>query len=111
MVTCLTPTIQDDSDIGYEEVQVEVALNEVDFITNDNLVFTFIGPNAGRMVWVYILIVLFMLLLIILLIALVSTYWRAAVTSFDKDVRSSAEPHIINKKPKYFKDSLDKDNS
>ena len=65
--------------------------------------FTFIGPNAGRMIWVYILIILFMLLLLILLIALISTYWNSSILTAERDVRTANEPHVINKRPKYNK--------
>lgn len=109
LIKCLTPTIQDDSDIGYEEVPVEVALNGVDFVSNDDQMFTFIGPNAGRMIWVYILIILFMLLLIILLIALISTYWNSTILTAEKDVRTANDPHIQNKKPRYNKDPFERE--
>lgn len=109
----MTPTIQDDSDIGYEEVPVEIALNGVDYVSNDDQLFTLIGPNAGRMIWVYILIILFMLLLLILLIALVSTYWNSAILTADRDVRTANEPHVINKRPRYNKFKIEgvKDNN
>ena len=109
LVKCLTPTIQDDSDVGYEEVPVEIALNGIDWVSNEDQLFTFIGPNAGRMIWVYILIILFMLLLLILLIALISTYWNSTMLSVDRDVRTANEPHIQGKKPRYNIDPFKKE--
>lgn len=105
MIKCLTPTIQDDSDIGYEEVPLEVALNGVDYVTNEEVPYTFIGPNAGRMLWVYILITIFTALLIILLAALISSYWNK-IQLGDKNVYSGQEPHVIKKKPKYYNNEL-----
>ena len=72
----MTPTIQDDSDIGVEEVQVEIALNGVDYVSNEDKLYTFIGPNSGSMAWIYILIAIFTALIIIMLTALISTYWN-----------------------------------
>lgn len=105
LIKCLTPTIADDSDIGYEEVPLEIALNGVDFVSNDEQPYTFIGPNAGRMFWVYILITIFTALLLILLAALISTYWNKVQFS-DKNVYTGMEPHVINKKPKYFNNEV-----
>jgi len=109
LIKCLTPTIQDDSDIGYEEVPLEIALNGVDYVTNEEVPYTFIGPNAGRMLWVYILITIFTALLLILLAALVSSYWNKLQLS-DRNVYAGQEPHVLNKKPKYFNDVRDLNN-
>ena len=105
LIKCLTPSISDDSDIGYEEVPLEVALNGVDFVFNEEVPYTFIGPNAGRMLWVYILITIFTALLLILLAALISSYWNKLQFA-DRNVYAGQEPHVINKKPKYFNQDL-----
>jgi hypothetical protein len=83
---------------------VEVALNGVDYVMNESAVFTFIGPNAGKMLWVYVLITLFTALLLIGLAVLVSSYWnRMAVQSREsRHVDSSDQPHVVNKQPRYL---------
>lgn len=113
MIKCITPRIEDvllfkiqDSDISFEDVTVGIALNGVDFIENSNAIFTFQGPNAGRMLWVYILITLFIALIIGLLVYLASSYWdRIQSTLADthrRDVYSSDMPHVIQKQPRYL---------
>ena len=72
----------------------------------DDKLFTFIGPNAGRMIWVYILIILFMLLLLVLLVALISTYWNSAVLSVDRDVRVAKQAHTEASRPIYHKNMM-----
>lgn len=78
---------------------MEVALNGVDYISNEDIPFTFIGPNAGKMLWVYILITIFTALLIILLAALISSYWTKMQ---DRSVYTAEEPHVKAKRPKYW---------
>jgi hypothetical protein len=79
---------------------LEVALNGVDFVYNDDVVFTFKGPNAGKMLWVYILITIFTALLIILIAALFSSYWNRVLES--RNVYNVDEPHVKDKMPKYL---------
>merc|ERR1712032_1372737 len=76
LIKCLSPTIQDDSDIGYEDVYLELSLNSVDFQYDSNIEYTFIGPAAGRMLWIYIIIAILMALLMIIFAALISSYWN-----------------------------------
>lgn len=84
---------------------MEIALNGVDYVTNEETPYTFIGPNAGKMLWVYILITIFTALLIILLAAMISSYWNKMQMG-DRNVYAGQEPHVINKKPKYFNTDL-----
>jgi len=104
LIRCLTPSINDDSDVGYEEVPVEIALNGVDYLSNDDVMFTFIGPNAGKMIWVYILIVIFTAVLLIVIGALVSSYWNkiAMQLAESRAVYSGDQPHVVNKHPRYL---------
>lgn len=90
--------------MGYEEVPLEIALNGVDYVSNEEVPYTFIGPNAGKMIWVYILITIFTVLLLILLIALISTYWdKIQIPDGNRRrVYPVSEPHIENRKPKYY---------
>lgn len=81
-------------------------MNGVDWVANDDQVFTFVGPNAGRMIWVYILIILFILLLIILLLALISTYWNSVKLSVDRDVRTANRAHTFESRPVHHKDEF-----
>ena len=81
-VSCLTPKIENDEDIGYEEVDIEVAPNGKDFIGGKNNEYTFKGPNAGQMFWVYLLFILLGLLLIGALFAVASTYWNSIMTQY-----------------------------
>lgn len=103
LIKCLSPLIQDDSDIGYEEVPLEVALNGVDYVSNEEVPYTLVGPNAGKMFWVYVLITIFTILLLILLIALISTYWdKIQMPDNRRRIYPVSEPHIDNRKPKYY---------
>jgi len=106
LIKCITPKIEDDSDISFEDVSVAIALNGVDFVENSNAIFTFQGPNAGRMMWVYILITLFIALIIGLVVYLASSYWdRIQATLSEtsrRDVYSSDLPHVIQKQPRYL---------
>lgn len=110
LIKCLTPDIKDDSDIGYEEVSVEIALNGNDFVTGDDVVFTFIGPNAGKMLWVYILMTIFAALLIIVVAALLSSYWNKIALQLQetrsRNVYTGEQPHIVNKIPRYLVQDL-----
>ncbi len=109
LIKCLTPVIADDSDVGYEEVPLEIALNGVDYVSNEEQPFTFKGPDAGRMIWVYILIVIFTALLIILLGVLIATFWKE-VTKTGHVSTAGILPHTDQNKPKYYKNSYKEDN-
>jgi hypothetical protein len=104
LIKCLTPNIKDDSDIGYEEVPVEIALNGVDFVSNDDVNFTFVGPNAGRMLWIYILITILTALLIIVIASLVSSYWNKIALQLQesRNVYSGDIPHVMDRRPRYL---------
>lgn len=84
---------------------VELALNGVDFVTNDDIVFTFIGPNAGKMLWVYVLITIFTALLIIVVAAFLSSYWNNISMHLQetkaRGVYSGDIPHVVDKRPRY----------
>jgi hypothetical protein len=83
---------------------VEVAINGVDFVSNDDAVFTFVGPNAGKMLWVYILITIFTALLIIVVASLISSYWNRIVMQLQesRNVYSGDMSHVVNKRPRYL---------
>ena len=104
LIKCLSPDIQDDSDVGYEEVTVEIALNGVNYVSNDEVVFTFVGPNAGKMLWVYVLITIFTALVMIGIAALVSSYWNKIYQQGDegRGIYAGDVPHIVNKQPRYL---------
>jgi len=59
------------------------------------------------MLWVYILITILLAALVILLIALISTYWTKMQ---ERSVYTGDEPHVINKKPKYWNEERAGDN-
>jgi hypothetical protein len=86
--------------MGYEDVYLELSLNGVDFYTNSDINYTFIGPEAGRMLWIYIIIAILTALLLIIFAALISSYWNRLNLN-NRDVFSSQQPHILNKKPRY----------
>ncbi len=71
---------------------------------SDSAVFTFSGPNAGKMLWVYVLITLFTALLLIGLAVLISSYWNKVVVQSreSRHVDSSDQPHVVNKQPRYL---------
>lgn len=73
---------------------------------NSDTVFTFQGPNAGRMLWVYILILLFIALIVGLIVYMASNYWDQIQSSLldtgRRDVYSSDLPHVIQKQPRYL---------
>lgn len=103
-ISCVTPSIKDDSDIGYEEVYLEVALNGQDFVQKEEVTYTFEGPDAGSMIFVYLLIFLFLLVLLILLAGFISTYWDKVGGVIAGSRRSNYygdEPHIENRMPRY----------
>ena len=106
-IKCLTPHIADDSDIGYEEVDVEVAENGINFESGDNAKFTFIGPNAGKMLWIYILILLFIVLLLIILISLASQYWNRMLMQYQGiNALEGERPQVVNRKLRYLIENM-----
>jgi hypothetical protein len=114
LIKCITPTIRDDSDIGYEEVEVGIALNGVDYVTNSDVVYLFEGPDSGSMLFVYILITLFTILIIICIIAIISKYWDNIMRQFEsanagRNVFAAGEPHIVEKIPRYINPNLRQD--
>ena len=109
-IKCLTPHIIDDSDIGYEEVDVEVAENGVNFVSGDNAQFTFVGPNAGKMLWIYILIILFIAILVIVLITLCSTYWNRILMQYQGiNALEGERPQVVNRKLRYLIENMPND--
>lgn len=109
-IKCLTPHIADDSDIGYEEVDVEVAENGINFESGDNAKFTFIGPNAGKMLWIYILILLFIVLLLIILISLASQYWNRMLMQYQGiNALEGERPQVVNRKLRYLIENMQED--
>ena len=100
MIKCLSPTIQDDSDMGYEDVYLELSLNGVDYFSDSDFVFTFIGPAAGRMLWIYIIIAILTALLLIIFAALISSYWNK-LNTYNQD-RFQNHPHVLQKRPRYI---------
>ncbi len=75
---------------------------------NEAVVFTFIGPNAGKMLWVYVLITLFTALLVIGLAALISSYWNKIVSQSreSRHVDTGDQPHVVNKHPRYYNEAF-----
>lgn len=105
IIKCLTPNVGDDSDVAYEEIPVEIALNGVDYFSSDDVIFTFVGPNAGKMLWVYILITVFTAILIIGIVAFVSSYWNKIIVQSNesrRNLQSGDQPHVVNKQPRYL---------
>ena len=100
-IKCNTPKIEDDSDIGYEEIDVDVAENGVDFVKAGKL--TMKGPNSGKMIWVYLLIILLIAVLLIALIALIMAYWNKIIAQYQGiSANQGDEPHTTNKHLKYL---------
>ncbi len=79
-------------------------MNGVYFVQNDDVSVTFVGPNAGRMLWVYVIITLFTAAIVITIAAFVSSYWNKIVAqaSQSRDVHSGDQPHVVNKQPRYL---------
>jgi hypothetical protein len=104
LIKCLTPQIKDDSDISYEEVNLELAINGIDYRTSDEAIFTFVGPQAGKMLWVYLLLFLFILILLILLGIVIYSYWNKVAMQMQarSNVYSGDEPHVVDKRPRYL---------
>ncbi len=91
--------------MAYEEIPVEIALNGVDYFSSDDVIFTFVGPNAGKMLWVYILITVFTAILIIGIVAFVSSYWNKIIVQSNesrRNLQSGDQPHVVNKQPRYL---------
>ena len=100
-IKCNTPNIEDDSDIGFEEIDVDVAENGIDFVKAGKL--TLQGPNSGKMIWVYILILLLILALLAGLVYLVYKYWDQVKNQFQGIKASQGDdPHTVAKKLKYL---------
>ena len=106
LIKCLTPGIKDDSDIGYEEVNLELALNGQDFEKSEEFNFTFVGPNVSSMLWVYVLITIFVALIIIVSGALISSFWNKIAMQLQetksRNVYSGDQPHVIDRRPRYL---------
>ncbi len=80
---------------------MELALNGVDYFSDSDVVFTFIGPAVGRMLWIYIIISILTALLLIIFAGLISSYWSRLNLS-NRDVFSSDQPHVHHKRPRYI---------
>jgi len=108
LIKCLTPTIRDDSDIGYEEVEVGIALNGIDYVSNSEVVYTYEGPNSGSMIFVYVLITLFTILIVICIVALIAAYWDKIRKQFDEGrvVYAAGIPHVVERIPRYVNPAL-----
>lgn len=79
-------------------------------MTNDEIIFTFIGPSAGTMLWYYLLIILMTIGLIVLLITLLSSNWSRIASTFRGDnAFKMDESHVIAKQPRYLIKELRKD--
>ena len=100
-IKCNTPNIDDDSDIGYEEIDVDVAENGVDFVKAGKL--TIQGPNSGKMIWAYLLILLLILALLAGLVYIIYKYWDDIRNQFQGISASQGDdPHTKAKKLKYL---------
>jgi hypothetical protein len=98
-IKCNTPNIEDDSDIGFEEIDVDVAENGIDFVKAGKL--TLQGPNSGKMIWVYILILLLILALLAGLVYFVYKYYdQVQFQVFEAS--QGDDPHTVAKKLKYL---------
>ncbi len=91
-----THHIANDKDIGYEKVDLEVALNGEDFIKGEDVTYTFIGPAANRMVWVYILMILFIAILAVILILLATTFLNTGNKDEGSQVRNKRIRYLID---------------
>lgn len=105
MIRCITPSIDDDSDIAREEVELAIALNGYDFISNSDIPFTFIGPSSGTMIWYYLLLIFFLIALILALSTCISSYLNKmrSQSGFSDD-----RPHTVNRRPRYYNQEDDK---
>ena len=103
-IKCNTPKIEDDSDIGYEEVDVDVAENGVDFVKAGKL--TMKGPNSGKMIFVYLLIVLLVAILLIALLALLIAFF-SKIRYIGVGPNEDNDPHTRNKVLKYLNQGND----
>ena len=109
-IRCNTPKIEDDSDIGYEEIDVDVGENGVDFVKAGKL--TMKGPNSGKMIWVYLLIILLIAILLIALIAFIMAYWNKIISQYQGiNANQGDEPHTTNKHLKYLIQNNTDDNN
>lgn len=83
---------------------VEISLNGIDYVLNDDLIFTFVGPNAGKMLWFYVLITIFTAMLMIAIAVLVSSYWNKITLQLQetRNIFTGDQPHVINKHPRYL---------
>lgn len=82
---------------------MEIALNGIDYVVNDDVIFTFVGPNAGKMLWFYVLITIFTALLMIAIAVLISSYWNKITLQLQetRNIFSGDQPHVVNKHPRY----------
>ena len=97
-IECLTPPIGSDTDIGYEKVDIEVALNGQDYVKYSDVTYTFIGDGANKMIWLYILMILFIAILAIILLLLASSFWNkiGSVDDRGSQVRGKRIKYLID---------------
>jgi hypothetical protein len=100
-IECLTPPIKND-DIGYEKVDIEVAENGQDYVKYKDVTYTFIGEGASKMIWLYILMILFIAILAIILVLLASSFWNKLGSIDDRgsQVRGKRIKYLIDEEVK-----------
>jgi hypothetical protein len=109
-IRCLSPNIKDDSEIGLEDVEMEVAENGVDFVPVGKVKLK--GPNTGTMFWIYLLLIFLILLALIGLIALIASNWNKYMSQYmSVNANVGDEPHVKNKQLKYLIDDAENINN
>jgi len=108
LIKCITPGIDDDTDIAREDVELAIALNGLDFITNSNLPFTFIGPSSGSMIGYYLLLILLLIGLIVGISACLNQYWSTIQQQLNQ-LRNSGYgggdiPHTVQRRLRYLEE-------
>ena len=84
--------------------------NGVDFVKAGKL--TMKGPNSGKMIWVYLLIILLIAILLIALIAFIMAYWNKIISQYQGiNANQGDEPHTTNKHLKYLIQNNPDDNN
>ena len=100
-IKCLSPNIKDDSEIGLEDVEMEVAENGVDFVPVGKVKLK--GPNTGTMFWIYLLLIFLILLAVLGLLALIASNWNKYMSQYmSVSANVGDEPHVKNKQLKYL---------
>ena len=105
-ITCLTPKFQDDDDdIVYEEVQIEVAPNGVDYIDAGKANIK--GQEAKNVGCMYCILAILGVLFLAALAGLIA--WMCSKKMLGIDGEIPKEPHTQNRKLRYLNEGDGKD--